>query len=330
MKPFTLILFSLVFFLAGCSKKQNEEDRITDSGLFQLTVQLDWRPEPEHGGLFYALVNGYFEAAGLEVDLVPGGPNALVTQRVATGKADIGQSASTQVMFARSNGFPLVSIASVFHYLPTGLMMHESNPITKFEELDGKTIMARPEAVYIPYLKNKYKIDFEVIPQNFGLASFLADKDFIQEGFYIAEPYFLRREGAQVKWLPLSDAGYLAYAVLFSNEDFLGTYPEQTRAFIDAYIRGWEGYLRETGYESTHAYLKTINDGLTDGFLEFSRNQILQDRLVEGDPAKGEAIGRIQVSRIEAEVKMLEELDLLEPGQLRAKDVATETFLPSP
>ena len=56
--------------------------------LRRVNVQLDWVPEPEHGGLYQALARGFYREEGLEVVLVPGGPGAQVMPSVATGKAD--------------------------------------------------------------------------------------------------------------------------------------------------------------------------------------------------------------------------------------------------
>ena len=46
--------------------------------LTKITVQLDWVAEPEHGGFYQALARGFFRAEGLDVTIIPGGPNAFV------------------------------------------------------------------------------------------------------------------------------------------------------------------------------------------------------------------------------------------------------------
>ncbi len=309
-----------LFFWTGCSREpEREEDG------FRIRVQLDWRPEPQHGGLYQALVDGYFEAEGLDVELVPGGTNVLVTQKVATGEAEIGQSASSQIIQFRSNGFPLKNLASVFHWAPSALLLHEENPVEDFTDLNGKRIMARPEAVYIPYLKDRYGIDFEVVPQSFGLGGFLSDPGFIQEGFFIAEPFFLEAKGAKVKWLALKDAGYSPYAVLFSTDRFLEEHPEEVRAFLRAYLRGWETYLGD-GYPRAHEAMKKDNDSLTDDFLAFGRGQIVENRLVRGDRESGERIGSIDPDRIAREIEIMESIGLLKPGEVTEESVLARGY----
>ncbi len=321
----------LLAFGAACSKSQNDSpapDQPAAPQLFPLRVQLDWLPEPEHGGLYQALAKGYFAKEGLEVKLLPGGSNVLVTQFVATGQAEIGQSATTQVIQAVAGGLPVINVASIFHRMPTGLMMHAENPITQFSQLDGKTIMARPEAIYIPYLKKKYGINFTVIPQNFSSAQFLQDKNFIQEGFFIAEPYFLEKQGAQVKWLALWDAGYEPAVTLFANTKFAQDHPEQMRAFLRAFIKGWREYL--TGDPTAgNALLKKSNPKADDDFFKFERDQIIKYRLGPGDPALGEDYGTLNLDKIKNEIATMEDLGLLKPGQVPLAKAATTEYLPA-
>src|SRR4051812_49892604 len=81
---------------------------------FKITVQLDWVAEPEHGGFYQAQARGFFREEGLDVTLIPGGPNAFVMPSVATGKADIGQSDSTNTFLQQAEGLPVVQFAAVF------------------------------------------------------------------------------------------------------------------------------------------------------------------------------------------------------------------------
>lgn len=313
-----LIILLFVSILGGCSKPETEE--ATGSGE-KVTVQLDWVPEPEHGGLYQALAKGYFADEGLDVTLLPGGANIAVIESVATGQADVGQSASTQVITAASRGLPLKNIVGVFQQIPTALMLHETNPIDSFTELDGKSIMARPEALYIPFIKEKYGIDFDVIPQNFGLGMLINDPEFIQEGFYIAEPFFVEKEGVKLKYLRLSEAGYEVYATLFANDEFLESRPKVARAFVKAYVKGWTDYL-EGDPTPAHEAIKAARNGeVDDAFLNFSRDMIISEKLGSGDPEKGETYGSIDEDRLANEIKMLETLGAIEPNSVTVEAI---------
>src|SRR5205807_7080730 len=87
--------------------------------LTRITVQLDWVAEPEHGGLYQAQARGFFKDAGLDVTLIPGGPNAFVMPSVATGKADIGQADSTKELLQQDGGLPVEQVAAGVHVDPS-------------------------------------------------------------------------------------------------------------------------------------------------------------------------------------------------------------------
>ena len=203
----TLLSAAVALACGGCSRPP-----ASGAAPSKITVQLDWVAQPEHGGNLQALAKGYFTEAGLDVTVVQGGPNAFVMQKLATGKADIGQSDSTNTLLAIAQGLPVVQIGAVFQNDPSVLMLHADNPVRRFEDLDGKTIMARPEWAFLPYLKNKYRINFSIIPQNFSVANFIANPNFIQQGYYMAEPYFILKGGAKYpRFLYAWDAGFDAY-----------------------------------------------------------------------------------------------------------------------
>lgn len=315
-----------ILLLTGCPRGSDRSET-TPEGLQRVTVQLDWVPEPQHGGLYQAVAKGYFAEQGLDVTILSGGANVAVLESVALGNADIGQSATTQVISAAARGLPLVCIASVFHQLPTSLLMHEDNPVQDFPDLDGKTIMGRPEALYIPYIRQKYGINFNVVPQNFGLGMLINDPSFIQEGYYIAEPYYTRKEGVELKYLKLSDAGYQVYALLFANKRFLEQRPEVAQAFVRAYIRGWQDYL-ENDPEPAHALIRKARRGqVEDAFLDFGRSMITQENLGRGDPALGETYGSLDPERIAREIAMLEQLGAIPANKVSVGQVL---YTPSP
>ncbi|GAB5562723.1 MAG: ABC transporter substrate-binding protein [Synoicihabitans sp.] len=315
--------------LAGCS---SQESAAPANGLTKITVQLDWVAEPEHGGFYQAQAKSYFRDAGLDVTLIQGGPNAFATQKVATGQVQFAQADSTNTILAINEGLPITQVAAVFQQNPSVLMLHAENPITSFEELDGATIMARPEWAFLPYLENKYKIDFKLIPFNFSVANFIADRNFIQQGFYIAEPFFIEQGGGRKpKFLYAWDAGFDSYVVLVANSAWAAKNPEATKAFLAAYIRGWDEYLHEDP-TAAHEIMKAENEKNTDDFLAYSRQMIIDENLVTGRGADGgrAKIGQIEAERFSTQIEQLEALDILKPaGKLTADQVMTREFLPA-
>lgn len=312
----SLVLFTSAF----AAEKQN----------FKLVVQLDWVAEPEHGGFYQAQAKGFFAEEGLDVTLIPGGPNALVMPKVATGQAHIGQADSTNTLLQQAEGLPVVQFAAVFQDDPSGLLVNADSSVKRFEDLDGKTIIARPEWAFIQYLQKKYGINVSLVPQNFSVAAFLGNQEAIQQGYYIAEPYHIVAAGGKMpRFLSTWDADFRAYAVLVTNRKFAREHPEALRAFLRAYIRGWRDYL-EGDPAPAHAAMKEANSANTDEFMMFSRQQIIDGRLVTGRDADGgpDKIGRLDPARFARQIRQLEELGILKKGKVTVESAITTELLP--
>src|SRR4051812_28045936 len=109
----------------------------------------------------------------------------------ATGQADVGQADSTNTTMQQAQGLPVVQFGAVFQDDPSGLLVNADSPVQKFEDLQGKTIIARPEWAFIQFLQKKYNLKLSIVPQNFSVAAFLGNKEAIQQGYSIAEPYHI-------------------------------------------------------------------------------------------------------------------------------------------
>jgi ABC-type nitrate/sulfonate/bicarbonate transport system substrate-binding protein len=96
---------ALVFLLLGGTPAA-----FADPALKKVSLLLDWYPEAENAGYFYALTHGLYAKAGLDVEISPKGPNASVGPQVALGKYDFGLDSSDEVLIARARGIPLVML----------------------------------------------------------------------------------------------------------------------------------------------------------------------------------------------------------------------------
>jgi NitT/TauT family transport system substrate-binding protein len=301
-----------------------------DKAPFKITVQLDWVAEPEHGGFYQAAARGFFGEENLDVTLIPGGPGAHVMPSVATGKADIGQADSTNTLLQQLEGVPVVQFAAVFQDDPSGILVHADSSVHRFEDLQGKTIIARPEWAFLKFLEKRFGLEFTVIPQNFSVAAFLSNKEALQQGYFIAEPYHITKAGGKMpRFLSTWDAGFRAYAVLVTNRRFTREHPNELRAFLRAYIRGWRDYL-EGDPRPAHDAMKKANPANTDEFMMFSRKMILDEKLVTGRDKDGgpQKIGRLDPARYDTQISQLEQLGILAKGKVTPGTAMTTEFLP--
>jgi len=106
----------------------------------KLTVMLDWFVNPDHGPLFVARERGYFEQAGLEVELIaPADPNNP-PKFVAAGKADIAISYQPQLHVQVAQGLPLVRIGTLVSTPLNSLVVLEDGPVHSLADLKGRKV----------------------------------------------------------------------------------------------------------------------------------------------------------------------------------------------
>lgn len=323
----SLVLACAVLWLAGCGRSDPAAPAAPGAAaLVKVRFQTDWFPQPEHGGYYQALARGFYAQEGLDVEILPGGPNAQVMTGVATGRAQLGMTNGDDVMVAVSRGVPLKLVAAEMQRDAQGILFHAANPIRDLRDLDGKTVMAGAGSVWIQLMQQKYGIRFNLLPLVGDLARFMNDPRFVQQCFVTNEPFFARQRGADVGALLIAHPGYEPYRVMFTSDTFLAANPDVVRRFVRASVRGWIDYL--TGDPAPgNALLRQARPDLSDEFMAFSIQAMKDYRLVLGDPARGERMGQLTAERVATQLRLLRELGVMD-RELRVEDVARFDFLP--
>jgi NitT/TauT family transport system substrate-binding protein len=231
--------------------------------------------------------------------------------RTGTGEADIGIGRSDDILMLVANArMPLVIVAAEMQIDPQAVLVHADSPVRTLQDLDGRAVMVHPGAAWVPYLKRRYGIEFSMIPLNFGLGTFFADRSFIQQCLATNEPFIAAQRGVPVRVLLLSEAGYRPYRVIYANASFLRRHPEAVRAFIAASLRGWEEFLEGDNVD-TLTRIGALSPQLSPEHLEWTVGELRRNRFVTGDPERGDRLGRITRKRMEEQIEQLSELGLL-------------------
>ena len=324
-KPQLLIMAVCVTALAGCGRKT--ETAAAPGTLTKVRFQTDWFPQPEHGGYYQALARGFYAAEGLEVEILPGGPNAAVMTAVATGRADLGMTNGDDVIVAVARGVPIKIVAAEMQRDAQGILFHQEHPLRSIRDLDGRTIMAGVGSAWLQYAQKHYGIKFNITPLVGDLARFMHDPRFIQQCFVTNEPYFVGQRGAKAGTLLIaSEGGYEPYRVMFASQDLIAHQPEVVRRFVRASLKGWTDYLQGDPRPGNDLLLKLRPD-LTPEFLAYSIKAMLDYRLVLGDPQRDERMGQLTAKRLQHQIDLLQEIGVLDQP-LQADEVAAMEFLP--
>lgn len=322
----SLLLVCLsVFALAGCGKKTTASPK-TAEGLIKVRFQTDWFPQPEHGGYYQARAKGYYAAEGLDVEILPGGPNAQVMTTVAIGRADLGMTNGDDVIVAVARGVPIKMVGAEMQRDPQGIMFHEEHPLQSLQDLEGKTLMAGAGSTWLEVLRVKLGVKYNLIPLVGDLARFMSNPEFVQQCFVTNEPYFARQRGAKVGALLIASDTYEPYRVMFTGNEFLAKHPEIVEKFVRASIKGWVDYL--TGDPAPgNAHIASKRNDLTPEFMAYSIKSMNDFKLVLGDPAKGELPGQMKAERLEKQIKLLQEIGVLDKP-VALQDIASFDFAP--
>jgi ABC-type nitrate/sulfonate/bicarbonate transport system substrate-binding protein len=122
-------------FAVACSGDNGDSNQAAPTE--RISVQLDWTPNTNHIGIYVALANGWYDEAGLDVEVLPyADANADVI--VANGQADIGVSFPPSVVFSRAAGLDVVSVAAVMQTNVTELAVLASSDIQRPRDFDGR------------------------------------------------------------------------------------------------------------------------------------------------------------------------------------------------
>jgi NitT/TauT family transport system substrate-binding protein len=237
----------------------------------KLTVVLGYVPNVEMYGPEYALHEGLFKAAGLDVTLVPAGQGVNQVQMVAAGVADIGIANPESIIAAAGRGEKFKIFASQFQTSPLAMTCRKDSGVTKASELRGKRIGVKVAAK--PYLdlllsKNGLK-DSDVTTTTIGgtdIAVLIAGRVDCQiTTFAFNEPRLIEQAGVPVNVLPLGSFGLNAqtdsYFVKASFFDDAANIPILVK-FLKTQGEAWASFFKDPKAAAAYMVNQRFLDGL--------------------------------------------------------------------
>jgi NitT/TauT family transport system substrate-binding protein len=271
--------------------------------LDKVSFGTNWLPEAEQGGFFQALADGTYKQYGLDVTIVPGGPNDNNRMMLIAGKLDFFLSANTLQSFdAVANKVPVVEIAAMFQKDPQVFLTHPESKASKLEDLKALTLFVSKEGIasYFQWLKSEYKFsEDKVRPYTFNSQPFIADKASAMQGYVTSEPFAVE-QAAKFKpgVLLLADYGFNTYSTLIeTRNDLIDKKPDLVQRFVDASIVGWYHYLYGNNAPG-NAMIKQLNPEMSDELLAYSVAKLKEYGIVDSGDALKNGIGAMTDERV--------------------------------
>jgi NitT/TauT family transport system substrate-binding protein len=106
----------------------------------QVTMRLDWLFQGPNAGFMVAQEKGFYEQAGLNVEIGPGKGSGSTAQLVASKATQFGFSDGFVVGASVSKGMNIKMVAGVFRRNPTAVVVLDESDIRSPKDLEGKTV----------------------------------------------------------------------------------------------------------------------------------------------------------------------------------------------
>ena len=233
-KLFYIIIFT--FILAGCSSSELED----------VSVVLDYTPNTNHTGLYVALDQGYYEDAGLDVEIIQPA-DGTSTQLVASRQVEFGIDVQENVLYAEQEDLGVTAISSISQHNTSGFISLEEKDITRPKDMENKTYCGWGTEIEEALLKEIVEndggdystVEYVVSPTTI----FTSDENecdffWVYEGWDVVNAQL---EGLDYNFISITDYGIDFYTPLIITSDtYLEENPEIVRAFVEATR---EGYL---------------------------------------------------------------------------------------
>ena len=322
----SLLAVFLLVALAGCGGASGSGE--SSDGLERVTLTLDWYPNADHVGIYAAQAEGFFEEAGLEVEIQQPSDPTAVLQLVAAGQSEFGVSYENEVTNAAAREVPVRSVMAIMQEPLNSVISLEEAGITAPEDLAGKTVgyagQSFGTAVLDTVLREAGEDPASVEKINVGLdlrPALISERvDAVVDAYWNIEAVELAQEGFETNVIRLPEVGVPNYneLVVATSGSYAEENPDLVRRFVGALVEG-------------HRYALENPDAARDALL--AANEELDPEVAEETIGltvplfEAERIGYQDPEEWRAYVDWAVENGVL-PGPVEVDAVMTNEFLP--
>lgn len=247
-----LALTLMVSALAGCSSNDGNKKKE------KITFVLDWTPNTNHTGLYVAKEKGYFEKAGLEVEIVQP-PEDGAEALVGSGKAQFCVSFQDSMlpMITGKNKLPLKAVAAIVQHNTSGIISRKGEGIDRPKGLEGKKYATWDLPIEKATIKQVMKDDggdfskVNLIPSTVtdevsALKSKSVDAIWIFYGWAGVNAELSKLKTDYFAFKDINEVFDYYTPVVLGNTDWMKDNPDTAKAFLSALKDGYEYSIQNT------------------------------------------------------------------------------------
>jgi NitT/TauT family transport system substrate-binding protein len=260
----------------------------------------NWVAQAEHGGFYQSVADGTYAACGLDVTIVPGGPQVNNQAMLLAGKIDFYMGGTLDTFFGVDEGLPLLNVAAMFQKEPQVLLTHPGK-VTSFEGMKDLTMIVQDGVPYYDWMKAAYGFtDEQRQTYTFNAAPFIVDENSAMQGYLTSEPYAVERETG---WKPdvwlIADAGYTSYSTTIqTTATYAAENPEVVQCFVDGSIKGWYNYLYGD-HSAADELIKKDNTEMTQDAIDYAIEHMKSQGIVDSGDTLTLGIGAMTDARMQ-------------------------------
>ncbi len=278
----------------------------------------NWLAQAEHGGFYQSVADGTYNACGLDVEIVSGGPQVNNRALMLAGRIDFHMGGDLlQAFNAIKEEIPVVSVAAIFQKHPQVILAHPGSA-DSWEDLKDLTLLIGDNgfASYYQWMIAAHGFTADQRqPYTFNPAPFIADTGVGMQGYLSSEPYAVEKEaGFKPNVFLIADAGYSSYATTIETmQATIDERPEVVECFVDASLTGWYNFLYGDS-SAADTLIKEANPDMTQDKIEFAKNMMRQEGIVDSGDALEMGIGAMTDEKIGGFYDLLVDAGVLEEG----------------
>lgn len=297
----------------GCGdddEKAGPSESPTTKEPTKVSLLLDWTVGAEHTGYIVADKLGYYEEAGLEIEIVEGQGSATTVKVVGSGNNEFGVVSAGEVMLGVTNGVPVKAIATIVQSSPTAVVYNTDkltvNDLTdlyghKFGVVTQSSAYKEWQSVASVAGIDVSKIEEVDVGQSLVPAILNGDVDAMM-GWTFNQAIQARLQGCACEWKLFTEFGQpdIPNSTVVVNNDFAEKSPEAVQAFVDATMKGWR-YAADNPeealklvYEEYSEIDKAYNDEKLPAVLELMGGK---DDFGKFDAEKWEALKKFYIAQ---------------------------------
>lgn len=218
------------------------------------TLRLEWVIQGQFAGPIIAAERGYYREAGVEMTLMPAGPDIKPAVTVAQGLDGFGIGHPNQIIAGRANEVPLVMVVQLGQRSATTYIARKEAGIESIADMPGKSVglwFGGDEHEFMAMLAagGVDPSEVRIIGQGYDIVGWLNnDYDVMQVTLYNELQQVYRQGFTDDDLVFLDPADYdvaLISTGIFTTERMINEKPEVVQAVVDATLRGWQEALAD-------------------------------------------------------------------------------------